>query len=186
MKTSVPWLGDPRKLSKTCWAIVAFSLLNIIFASAMVGVVATKLKVTVSDTDCLLNLDGDVCTFTYVTALITLLIACGIAGGFLLFDYTLVRPLQDVVAGSSLFLAFWQFVMSLTITIRGGQASDAGYPNDGARKTAIAFGWICMSSSLGTALVTMYAIWAGRPKKKKKNPLGNPSATAEHCVSKIG
>ena len=29
MKTSVPWLGDPRKLSKTCWAIVAFSLLNV-------------------------------------------------------------------------------------------------------------------------------------------------------------
>jgi len=42
------------------------SRVQIIFASAMVGVVATKLKVAVANTDCLLNLDGDVCTYVDV------------------------------------------------------------------------------------------------------------------------
>lgn len=45
-------------------ALIEF--LQITFASAMAGVVATKLKVSVGDTDCLLNLDGDVCTYVDV------------------------------------------------------------------------------------------------------------------------
>ncbi|KAL4523334.1 hypothetical protein Ndes2437B_g00455 [Nannochloris sp. 'desiccata'] len=44
-----------------------------------------------------------------------------------------------------------QLVMCITITIRGGQASDAGVPAEAARTTALAFAW------LGTALTVLTA-----------------------------
>lgn len=84
--------------------------------------------------------------------MVTLMIALGILLGFLLVEYSALKPVRDVVVGSSLFLSFWQFVMSLTITLRGNQASDAGFPQNAARKTVIAFGWIETSCSFLTAV----------------------------------
>ena len=116
--------------------------------------------------------------FTYVTTMISLFIALGISGGFLLVDYTLLKPLHDVVVGSSLFLAVWQFVMSLTIQLRGNQATDAGFPGTSARNAAYAMAWMSMSCSLLMACVTMWIMWKNRPKKKKKGKTAVPSATA--------
>jgi dolichyl-phosphate-mannose--protein O-mannosyl transferase len=144
--------------------------------SALSGLVAVYLvDNSYEPTTCLLNLDGDVCTFTYVTTMITLLIALGILFGFLLVDYTLVKPLQDVVVGSSLFLAFWQFVMALTIQIRGDQATDAGYPRTSARQGAYAMAWISTSSSLIMAGVTIVLMWRQRPKSKKRSKMAVPN-----------
>lgn len=136
--------------------------------SALSGIVAVYLKDPTYDPTCLLNLDGDVCTFTYVTTMITLFVVVGILFGFLLVDYTLIKPLFDVVVGSSLFIAFWQFVMCLTIQIRGNQATDAGYPGTNARRGAYAMAWMAMSCSILMAVVTMVLIWKNRPRKKKR------------------
>jgi predicted ABC-type exoprotein transport system permease subunit len=135
--------------------------------SALSGVVATYLKDASYDPVCLLNLDGDVCTFCYVTTMVSLLISCGILIGFLLVDYTLIKPLLDVVVGSSIFLAFWQFVMALTIQIRGNQATSAGYPGTSARQGSYAMAWIAMVCSLVVALAAAVLIYLARPKKKK-------------------
>lgn len=117
---------------------------------------------------CLLNLDGDVCTFAYVTTMITLFVMVGILFGFMCVEYTLIKPLHDVVVGSSLFIAFWQFVMALTIQIRGNQATDADFPGTSARKGAYAMAWMSMGCSLVMASVTMVLMWKNRPKKKKR------------------
>lgn len=136
--------------------------------SALSGIVAVYLKDPTYSPTCLLNLDGDVCTFTYVTTMISLFILVGILFGFLLVDYTLIKPLHDVVVGSSLFLAFWQFVMALTIQIRGNQATDAGFPGTNARRGAYGMAWMAMGCSVLMALVTMVLMWRNRPKKKKR------------------
>lgn len=88
--------------------------------SALSGVVAVYLKDNSYNPTCLLNLDGEVrnvdassdcrrrltcspvhqvCTFTYITTGVTLLIACGIAFGFLAVEYTLIKPVHDVAVG---------------------------------------------------------------------------------------
>ncbi|KAI8107881.1 hypothetical protein M9435_002908 [Picochlorum sp. BPE23] len=172
------WRADLRKLPRLCWIVVGLALLNVICSSVLSGVVAVHLVDSGYSPSCLLNLDGDVCTFTYVTTMISLFIALGILGGFLLVDYTLIKPLHDVVVGSSLFLAFWQFVMSLTIQLRGNQATDAGFPGTSARNAAYAMAWMSMSCSLLMACVTMWIMWKNRPKKKKKGKTAVPSATA--------
>ena len=61
-------------------------------------------------------------------------------------------PIIGVYFAMSLFSFFWQLVMCITITIRGGQASDAGVPGQGARTSALAFAW------LGTALTVVTAV----------------------------
>lgn len=147
--------------------------------SALSGIVAVHLKDNSYNPTCLLNLDGDVCTFTYITTGVTVLIASMITVAFLAVDYTLIKPLHDVVIGSSLFLAFWQFTMSLTIQIRGDQATGAGFPGTSARKAAYAMAWMSMAFSLIQAGVTCILMYLARPKRKKKvraGAAGTPSA----------
>ena len=141
-----------------------------------------------------------VCTFAYITTGVTLLISCGIAFGFLAVEYTLIKPVHDVAVGecclarsslvlashsfcvhpvvrcpgSNLFLAFWQFVMSLTIQIRGNQATDAGFPGTSARKAAYALAWTSMSMSIIGALSTCLLMYLARPKRKRKIRAGAP------------
>ncbi|KAG7675264.1 hypothetical protein Ndes2526B_g08131 [Nannochloris sp. 'desiccata'] len=108
-------------------AIIGLSTLNIIFAAAMAGIVSTQLDYQTESPYCYLNVNGQVCIFTYVTA-----------GEIILYALSLIIPLV------------W-LVMCITITIRGGQASDAGVPAEAARTTALAFAW------LGTALTVLTA-----------------------------
>ncbi len=147
--------------------------------------VAVYLKDSSYDPACLLNLDGDVCTFTYITTGVTLFIASGIAIAFLMVDYTLIKPLHDVAVGSSLFLAFWQFVMALTIQIRGDQATGAGFPGTSARLAAYAMAWMCMSFSLIQAGVTCVLMYLARPKRRKVKVggPGTPSAIPNQSFS---
>ena len=130
--------------------VTSFTL-QIIFAAAMAGIVSTQLDYQPESPHCLLNVSGQVCIFTYVTA-----------GEIMLYALSLIIPLVwmqlkrrapapiiGVYFSISLFSFFWQLVMCITITIRGGQASDAGLPGGSARTSALAFSW------LGTALTTV-------------------------------
>jgi hypothetical protein len=126
--------------------------LQIIFAAAMAGIVATQLDYQPESPYCYLNVKGQVCIFTYVTA-----------GEIMLYALCLITPLvwvglkrrNPVLIGiylsMSLFSFFWQLVMCITIQIRGNQASDSGVPAQGARNSALAFAW------LGTALTVLTA-----------------------------
>ncbi len=151
--------------------------------SALSGIVAVQLKD--SSGACLLNLDGDVCTFCYVTTGVSLLIAGGICVALLMVDYTLIKPMLDVVVGSSLFLAFWQFTMSLTIQIRGDQATDAGYLGTGARQAAFGLAWTSMACSLIMAGLTCLLMWLSRPKRRKTRRGGQavPNAAVPPTIS---
>lgn len=119
----------------------------------MAGIVSTQLDYQTESPYCYLNVNGQVCIFTYVTA-----------GEIILYALSLIIPLvwvgfkrrgpapiSGVYLSLSLFSFFWQLVMCITITIRGGQASDAGVPAEAARTTALAFAW------LGTALTVLTA-----------------------------
>lgn len=179
------WLGLGRSSTRTLSALTRHRSPRpqIACMSALSGIVAVQLK-DASGT-CLLNLDGDVCTFCYVTTGVSLLIAGGVCVALLMVDYTLIKPLHDVIVGSSLFLAFWQFTMSLTIQIRGDQATDAGYTGTGARKAAFGMAWTSMACSLIMAGVTCLLMWLSRPKRRKPTRSGQavPNAAVPPTIS---
>jgi hypothetical protein len=82
-------------------------------------------------------------------------------------------------------LAFWQFVMALTIQIRGDQATGAGFPGTSARLAAYAMAWMCMSFSLIQAGVTCVLMYLARPKRRKVKVggPGTPSAIPNQSFS---
>lgn len=60
-------------------------------------------------------------------------------------------PLSGAYLSLLLFSFFWQLVMSVTITIRGRQATAASLPQQSSREAAWAFAW------LGTVLCLLAA-----------------------------
>jgi hypothetical protein len=130
--------------------------LQIVFAAALAGVVATQLDYQTvkagAPTQCLLNSKGQVCVFTYITA-----------GAIMFFTLLTIIPvfifyrrgaaLHPVYLSLASFSFFWQLVMAITITIRGGQAQDSGLPQQGARDTAWAFAWLGVALTFISAIV---------------------------------
>lgn len=123
-------------------AIIGFVALQIIFGITIPAVTSSVLNP--GGNLCYLNLlKGSVCDFVYVTT-----------GFGLFFSLLLLAPaigtlrggkdkfLEAIFGSLSLFGAFWWMVLAITITIRGGQATDEGYPYTSARNGVIGLSWI--------------------------------------------
>jgi hypothetical protein len=123
----------------------------------MAGIVSSQLDYQSSAPYCYLNASGQVCIFTYVTAGEIMLMALSLI--IPLVWVGLKRrgpaPILGVYFSITLFSFFWQLVMSITITIRGGQADDAGLPASGSRTSALAFAWLGVALTILTAAVIL-------------------------------
>jgi len=131
--------------------------LQIIFSAAMAGTVSTKLDYQTESPYCYLNVEGQVCSFTYVTAGEIFLFALSLIVPLVWVGFKLggPAPIIGVYLSLCLFSFFWQLVMCITITIRGGQASDAGVPAEGARISALVCAWIGTGLTVVTATVLL-------------------------------
>jgi hypothetical protein len=151
--------------------------LQIVFAAALAGIVSSQLDYQPSSPSCQLNSSGQVCIFTYITA-----------GEIMLYAMCLIIPLVwvgykrrspapviGVYFSMSFFSWFWQLVMCITIQIRGGQASDAGVPNDGARTSALAFAWLGCALTTLTTIVILLELFRQR---RQAVPLDTTSPTS--------
>jgi len=134
--------------------ILSFHLAQIIFGAALAGVVATQLDYQPKSPYCYLNVKGQVCVFTYITAgaimLFTLLTILPVA-----YFYKQGRSLYAVYLHLTLFSFFWQLVCALTITIRGNQAQDSGVPKESSRQSAYAFAWLGVSLTFISSFVIL-------------------------------
>lgn len=123
-------------------ALLGFIALQIIFAITIPAVTSAQLNP--GGGSCYLNLlNGSVCDFVYVTS-----------GFGLLFSLILLAPaigtlrggqdrfLEAIFGSLSLFGAFWWMVLAITITIRGNQATDAGYQGTASRNGVVALSWL--------------------------------------------
>ncbi|PRW56331.1 hypothetical protein C2E21_5253 [Chlorella sorokiniana] len=128
--------------TKAAAALLGFVALQIIFNITIPAV--TSVQLNPGGGLCYLNLlKGSVCDFVYVTS-----------GFGFLFSLVLLAPaistlrggqdrfLEAIFGSLSLFGAFWWMVLAITITIRGGQATDAGYEGTTARNAVIGLSWI--------------------------------------------
>ncbi|GAB4822845.1 hypothetical protein N2152v2_009891 [Parachlorella kessleri] len=125
--------------------------------------------------DCWLNLmPGSVCDFVYSTSGFSLLFSLLLAIPTLLFHLRATgkdasTPLIPAASHLALFGAFWWMVLAITITARGNQASDAGYPEESARGAVIAFSWIQMVLFLAVGVIVIFdrfQVWYARQKSK--------------------
>lgn len=140
------------------FAVLAIGVLNLVFASALAGVVRTQLDYQEvkagAPTVCLLNVKGQVCVFTYITAgaifFFTLLQIIPVA-----YFYKKGDSLYPVYLSLAIFSFFWQLVMSITITIRGRQAMSSGLPQQSSREAAWAFAWLGTVLSLFAAITVI-------------------------------
>ena len=159
-----------------CLRSVPSSVPQIIFASALAGVVATQLDQQQIQPGSpgpgvgLLNSKGYVCTFTYITA-----------GEIIIISFLLLlplayfnrkgEPLYAVYLSLALFSLFWQLVMAITIQIRGDQANSSGYPQQSARQAAWAFSWLGVAFSSFQAIIValdLFREWRQEKKAAKK------------------
>ena len=129
-------------------------LIQIIFASALAGLVSTKLDYQSTSPYCYLNTSGQVCIFTYISAAEIIFFALALLIPLVWVSqrnkWQSPAPILGLYLSLALFTVFWSFVMALTITARGGQATDAGLPQQSARTAAIGLAW---TSTAVTALI---------------------------------
>lgn len=139
--------------------IYVYAYVQIVFMSAMAGIVATQLDHHSDAPYCYLNVKGQVCVFTYVTTGAAILFALGISIPIVWVSRSrrwAEAPIIGIYFSIALFSLFWQMVMCITIQIRGKQATDAGLPGKSARQAALAFAWLSFTSVLlnCTAILT--------------------------------
>ncbi|GAB4822846.1 hypothetical protein N2152v2_009892 [Parachlorella kessleri] len=94
-------------------------------------------------------------------------------------------PLMLEACQLALFAAFWWMVLAITITARGKQASDAGYPEESARGATIAFSWIQMVVFLAAALVVLYDRQAWRTSDLVAAAVTWVAARYVHYVNRV-
>ncbi|KAL6782406.1 hypothetical protein ACKKBG_A06655 [Auxenochlorella protothecoides x Auxenochlorella symbiontica] len=143
---------------RQAYSIIGLAALQVIFQVVIGAVTGTKLD---QGDLCQLNLDpqsGRVCDFVYNTVGFGLLFSL-ILIGTVYYTLAKARP-GTLTAGATIGLAayafFWYLVFSITISIRGRQATDAGQPGTVDRNTVVGLSWIVTFAFLAIAIL---AIW---------------------------